>query len=218
MSGGVLMRTSKEVATISYNSEDFLKEQLKSLYRRHVICDWMFIKHQAEEDERKDHIHLWIKPNTLIDTMEIQNVLTEFNPDDSLHPLKCIDFRRSSVDDWILYALHDREYLLTKGECRQYVYEKENIIRCDDDTFEDLYYHAYHGSKFAQERVQRNIIFDFNFNKAELIKQGRVPLGLASQLLALDSLQRTYRGYHENHEMKEEIEKEIEKEKRVLSD
>lgn len=71
------MRTSKPIATISYNSADFLKLRLNDLIKSKKICDWMFIQHTAEADEKKDHIHLWIKPNTLLDTMDLQEHFLE---------------------------------------------------------------------------------------------------------------------------------------------
>ena len=46
----------------------------------HKICDWYFVYHFAEIDERKDHIHLFIQPNTLLDTMDLQDFLREIDP------------------------------------------------------------------------------------------------------------------------------------------
>ena len=146
------MRTrTGHVSTISYNSENFLKTKLNELCEKHIISDYMYIKHHPEEDERKEHIHLVIRPNQKIDTMEIQDYLTEVIPDGK--PLKCIDFRRTSdLDEWILYELHHPEYLLSKGESRKYVYTKDDFCFYDEDTFEYNYYHAFHASKWAQNR------------------------------------------------------------------
>ena len=69
------MRTKGLVSTISYNTPEFLELKLQELYKKHTISDYMFIQHIAEEDEKKDHIHLLIEPNTLIDTMVIQDYL-----------------------------------------------------------------------------------------------------------------------------------------------
>ena len=66
------MRTSKPIATIAYNTVDFLEQKLAELLRNHKIQDYFFIYHIAEEDEKKDHIHLYIEPNTRIDTMDLQ--------------------------------------------------------------------------------------------------------------------------------------------------
>lgn len=209
------MNTRKEISTISYNTESFLRDRLEQLLQDHKISDFMYIKHHHEDDELKDHIHLWLKPNTQLDTMSIQDFMREFDPDNPTRPLKCIDFRSSQSDDWILYNLHDPEYLASKGESRRYQYFKEDICVSDQDTFEFNYYHAYHCSKWADQKRQLTDLFEFDKNKADLIRQGRVPLQMASQLLALQSLQRTYRGYHENHEMNEEYRKMFELENKA---
>lgn len=209
------MRTCKCVSTISYNTEQFLWDNLYKLVQNHVISDFMYIHHFREEDERKEHFHVWLKPNTLIDTMDIQQMFEEYDPNHPDKPLKCIDFRKSETDDWILYSIHDQDYLLSKGETRQYHYNKDDIRYYDEDTFLDLWYHALHGSKWAEKKQQINLLFEYDRNKADLIRQHRVPLQMASQLLALDNLQRTYRGYHENHEFQEEINKEIEMNNRM---
>lgn len=204
------MRTSKPVSTISYNSEEFLKAKLAELIRNKKICDFMFIKHAAEEDERKDHIHLWVKPNTLLDTMDLQQFLTEFNPDDPLKPFKCIDFRASSTDDWILYSEHFEPYLATKGESRQYHYTQDDFVYADQDTFEDLYMHAHKGSEFAKRFQILQTLGDGRFNPADLILSGTVPLNMASQLNAFAFMKRHYgkttRGHHENHEEEQDDE------------
>ncbi len=198
------MRTSKPIATISYNSQEFLIMQLEQLIKNHKICDYMFINHFAEEDEKKNHIHLWIKPNTLIDTMDIQKFLTELNPDNPTKPFKCIDFRLSAVDDWILYSQHYEPYLASKSEARQYHYTKDDFIYHDEDTFEDLYYHAFKGSEWAKRNQILQALNQGEVSPADLVLNGTVPLNLASQLNSLKYMQahygRTDRNGREGHE------------------
>lgn len=197
------MRTSKPIATISYNTQEFLVHQLDALVKNHKICDYMFINHFAEEDERKNHIHLWIKPNTLIDTMDLQKYLTENNPTNPLKPFKCIDFRPSAVDDWILYSQHYKPYLASKGEAREYHYTKDDFIYNDEDTFEDLYNHAFKGSEWAKRNQILQALNEGSINPTSLILNGTVPLNMASQLNAFKYMQTHYRldrGGHDNHE------------------
>lgn len=182
------MRTSKPIATISYNSESFLEIRLRELIENHKISDYMYIKHKAESDERKDHIHLWIKPNTLIDTMDLQQHLTEVSMNNPTKPLKCIDFRLSKVDDWILYNQHYEPYLLSKGEVREYHYLKSDFRFHDEDTFEDLYLHAMKGSDWAKRNQILQSLNDETIRPEELILNGTIPLNMASQLNALESL------------------------------
>ena len=74
------MRTSKMISTISYNSLEYLKLKLNDLIDRHIIVFYLFIHHLPESDELKEHTHLFIEPNTTIDTMSIQEFLQEPDP------------------------------------------------------------------------------------------------------------------------------------------
>lgn len=202
------MRTSKPIATISYNSEEFLKNKLDELHRNCKISDWIFIKHTAEQDEKKDHIHLWIKPNTLLDTMQLQIFLTEFDPQKPLKPLKCIDFVSSKIDDWILYSMHYAPYLASKNESREFAYTKEDFKFCDEDTFEDLYIHALKGSEWAHRYQLLEQLANRNINPSDLILNGTVPLNMASQLSSFmymrGNIGTTTRGGRKGHEEEED--------------
>lgn len=197
------MRTSKPISTISFNSPEYLHSKLVELYRNHKISDWIFINHFAEEDERKNHIHLWIKPNTLLDTMDLQKHFVEINPENPTKPFKCIDFRTSSIDDWILYSMHYEPYLKFKNESRVYHYSKDDFVYCDEDSFEDLYYHALKGSEFAKRYQTLQMLKDSQINPSELILSGSLPLEKAQALNALMNLKThygTYRGGRKGHE------------------
>lgn len=197
------MRTSKPIATISYNTQEYLFYKLEELIKSHKISDYMFINHFAEEDERKNHIHLWIKPNTLIDTMDLQKHFIENNSEDITKPLKCIDFRVSNIDDWILYGLHLEPYLASKGETRQYHYIKDDIIYHDEDTFEDSYNHALRGSEWAKNNQILQQLNEGQINPTNLIMTGILPLNMASQInsyLYMKTHYGTERGGRKNHE------------------
>lgn len=198
------MRTSKPISTISYNTLEFLLERLGELYRNHKICDWLLIQHEPEEDEKKQHIHLWIKPNTLIDTMDLQLFFSEIDPNKPDKPLKCIDFRGSEIDDWILYNMHYEPYLASKGESRKYHYLKEDFFFCDEDSWDDLYLHALKGSDWAKKYQILSVLNDGDISPVDMIRNGLVPLNLASQLNAYQYMATHYgtttRGGRPNHE------------------
>lgn len=186
------MRTSKPIATISYNTLEFLVMKLEELIANHKISDYILINHFAEEDERKNHIHLWLKPNTLLDTMDLQNFFTELDPTNPLKPLKCIDFRQSQVDDFILYTQHYAPYLASKGEARAYHYTKDDFVFHDQDTFDDLYNHAFKGSDWAKRFQILEALNRGQINPADLIINGTIPLNMASQLNAFKYMQQKY--------------------------
>lgn len=198
------MRTSKPIATISYNSQEFLILRLNELVENHKVCDWIFINHFPEEDERKAHIHLWIKPNTLIDTMDLQKYFEELDPKNPTKKLKCIDFRSSQVDDFILYGMHLEQYLITKGQSREYHYTRDDFVYCDEDSFLDLYNHALKGSEWAQRNQQLQIIKENMINPAQLVYSGVVPFNQTSQLSSLAFLSGTNRNGRKGHEENED--------------
>lgn len=199
------MKTRKEIATISYNSEEFLKEKLDELLRNHVISDYIYIKHEKEVDEKKSHIHLWVKPNKTLDTMDLQEHFMELDlqhPDKK--PLGVIDFRASKIDDWILYSQHYEPYLASKAESREYHYSKDDFRYADEYSFEDYYYHAFKGSEWAKRYAILQQLCDGRIAKADLIKNGTVPLQLAPALRSFEYLETHKgtldRGSHSNHE------------------
>ena len=106
------MATSKPISTISYNTEGFLKEKLDLWIEQHVIMNYMYICHKGEDGD-KDHIHLRIEPNKKLDVMDLMEKLKEY-PQGAKKPLWCRPFRPSVEEDWIMYAVHDADYLKTK--------------------------------------------------------------------------------------------------------
>ena len=106
------MATQKPIATISYNSESFLRERLDCWVDQHIIQAYQYIKHKGEDGD-KDHIHLRIEPNKTIDPMDLTDKLKEYTKDNS-KPLGCRPWRPSKEEDWFLYAVHDADYLSAK--------------------------------------------------------------------------------------------------------
>ena len=198
------MRTKKPIATISYNSIEFLEEHLNTLFEQKKISDYMFIKHFPEEDEKKEHIHLYIEPNTLIDTMELQEFFTELDLNNPCKPFKCINFVQSKIDDWILYNTHFKPYLASKFETRKYSYVKEDFHFLDEDTFDYNWNHAFRGSEWAKRNQMLESLTDGRISPVKLITNGTVPLNMASQLNAFEFLKRnentTNRGSHNPHD------------------
>ena len=201
------MRTSKPIATISYNSEEYLKQTLTKLYDNFIISDWKYIYHEAEEDEKKGHFHVFIKPNRLVDTMELQREFVELDINNPSKPLKCIDFRSSDSDNWILYSQHFGPYLASKMESREFCYSREDFRFADEDTFDFDYHHAFYGSDWAKNNEILRLLSDGSVNPHELIDSGAVSLNMANQINAYFYMKNHYgleRNGRNNHEESEE--------------
>lgn len=127
------MKTSKPFSTISYNSPDFLNQKLGELVARRQIDFYAWVLHYPEEDETKEHKHLYIVPNGRIDTDQVLDYLLEIDPKKPDKPLKCMRPHSSKFADWYLYALHDTAYLASKGQARKYHYVIDDVQTADRD-------------------------------------------------------------------------------------
>lgn len=139
------MKTIKPIGTISYNTEGFLEKTLHELFNTGVIEDFRYIYHYGEGPGLKNHFHVMMFPNGRIDTFETRKRFEE--PDlDSEKLLGCLPFRYSEPLNWILYVLHDKEYLKAHpreddadDEENYYTYELCDIVTKFEDSLERDY-------------------------------------------------------------------------------
>ena len=151
------MKTTKPISSISWNSRNYLVDRLEELRKAHLIAFWVLVKHTAEEDEKKDHIHFYLEPNRSVDTELLREKFIELVPGSK--PLGVNKFQKSDFQNWLWYCLHDKAYLLSKGETRKYHYSIEDLISSDDG---DL-----------RQRIQENPRPESEYSKVEeLIQQG----------------------------------------------
>ena len=134
------MKTSKPVSTISYNTPRFLLCQLDDILRAGKISFYAFIVHKGEDDDeagkQKDHIHLYVEPARNLQTDDLTRELIEIDPNKPDKPLKCLPWQNSKRwGDWYLYALHDKRYLASKSQSRQFHYTDEQFFTSDFDYF-----------------------------------------------------------------------------------
>lgn len=198
------MITSKPFSTISYNSVKFLKVELEKLLRERVIVFYAFIEDLPEDDEKKKHIHLYLVPKTKMDTDYINNTLVEFDKKHPDLPLGCIPCRSSKFGDWFMYNLHDKNYLLSKGQSRKYFYEREDFVVSDQTYFLDEVYSIdrskYVGSQRVKEAVDNGCSFE------DLVYNGQIPVQLISQYRFFYDILKcrgTFRNGRETHTPKE---------------
>lgn len=131
------MSTQKPFSTISFNSETFLCSVLANLKQKHILAEYAYILHKAEDDEagEKDHFHVYMLPNKRVDTEILRAMFREFDPSNPKFPLGCLPFVASDFSNWYLYARHNVAYLKSKGQARKYSYLDSDIRASDDDWF-----------------------------------------------------------------------------------
>lgn len=179
------MATQKPISTISYNTEIFLREKLENWITNHIIQAYQYIWHKGEDGD-KDHIHLRIEPNKKLDPMDLLEELKEykFNQD---KPLGCRPFRPSKEEDWILYAVHDSDYLRIKynnGEKGEKIPYSWKDIKVNEMYDMEIAYirakaHIEHTSVNMASRLQKGE------NPFNLILQGENPYLVNSLVKAL---------------------------------
>lgn len=128
------MKTTKPISTISYNSPGYLKGVLDTLRKNKIIEFYAFIKHVPEDDETKSHIHVYVEPAKLLQTLDLEDEFKEFDPSHPDKPFGVVQFKSSKFGDWYYYALHDRAYLATKQQSRKHHYSADQIVSSDSDT------------------------------------------------------------------------------------
>ena len=165
------MATQKPLSTISYNTESFLSEKLQSLYNAHIIQSFQYIKHKGEDGD-KDHIHLRIEPNKRIDPMDLAEKFIEIDSN-NVKPLCCRPFRPSKEEDWILYAVHDKDYLKLKYKGG----EKGEKIPY---SWKDIIANEYYDTEIAYIRA-RSYLEHTTTNLATRLKDGEKAYNLILQ-------------------------------------
>lgn len=129
------MRTTKPIATISFNSTEYLATKLNELLKAGRISFWAFMPHKPEDDEagEKPHSHVYVEPSKMLQTDDLRSELWEYDPTHPDKPLGCLKWGSSKFADWYLYALHDKRYLASKGQSRKFHYTHEEFRSSDPD-------------------------------------------------------------------------------------
>lgn len=197
------MKTRLPFSTISFNTEPYLILKLTELRNAKILSDWFFIPHKAEDDEckGKEHFHVFMIPSKGVQTDDIRQELKEFDPTHPDKPRGTLAFRFSKFGSWYLYAIHDHDYLASKGESRKFHYCYDDLRASDPDVLYEYYYEidvleeigAFKGMKEAKSK---------GLSFSEFFNQGKVPVAQVNNYLKsweLILIDRTDRGDHLPH-------------------
>lgn len=167
------MQTTKLISTISFNSPEFLQGKLCDLVSQGVIeyAHWIF--HEPEEDELKAHAHIVLKPNRRLDTSALANEFKESVPGEKLSR-GILPFKPSKMRDWVLYAVHDLAYLLTKNQTRKLHYDKAAILSTEPDLLEEDWREAHEGEDTRMRQVIELAENGVSFH--DMLKMGLIPI------------------------------------------
>lgn len=193
------MLTSKPLATISYNTKEYLVLVLNNLLQAKKIQFWAYIKHKREEDEEKDHFHVYVEPSKRIDTSDLKECFKELDKDNE-KPLGTLIWRYSKLLDWIYYGIHDSAYLMQKGETRKYHYLIDDIVTSDKSELHNFIIENPRPKSEADIIVTGLMSGRSNF---EIMRDMRTPtyrMKFVSEAIEMFRSDMTYRNGRANHE------------------
>lgn len=167
------MQTTKLISSISYNTPAFLRGKLYDLVRQGIIEYAHWIWHNPEEDEKKDHAHLVLKPNRRLDTSKLRNEFVEPVTGEE-KPRGVLPFTPSKMNDWILYGVHDRVYLLRKCQNRKNHYEQKDIETTEPDLLQEHWRECHEGEDSRLTQVIE--LAGQGMTWPELLKTGLIPV------------------------------------------
>ena len=167
------MQTTRLISTISFNTPDFLKGKLFDLVKQGVIeySHWIF--HEPEEDEKKSHAHLVLKPNRRLDTSALANEFKEMVKGED-KPRGILPFKPSKMRDWVLYSVHDVAYLITKNQTRAKHYKKTDLNTTEPDLLEEDWRDAHEGEDSRMKQVIE--LAEAGVSFPEMLKMGLIPI------------------------------------------
>lgn len=158
------MLTSRPFSGISYNTESYLQRKNEQLTNQGIIEFWMYIKHLAEDETEKNHIHFWCWPAKRIDTRAFAVEYDQFVMGEDKPRKLIIKPGHSDFANAYLYFLHDPDYLSSKDLQKKYHYSPNQLVVSDADMFHELYdtidwssvYHNNRAVVVCKEFIQNN--------------------------------------------------------------
>lgn len=194
------MKTRKPIATISFNTRQFLVDTLERLLKNKIIQFYAFVEHKPEEDEKKSHFHVYVEPAKQIELNDLKELFIEQQMSEE-KPLKTLNWGNSKFYDWFWYSMHYAPYLIQKQESRKYHYELADFSTSDDDElFEKVRENSFKKSDYSRVLEMINI----GLSDIEIAQSMNTPLfRLTYQIQAIRALREstTYRGDKQNHEL-----------------
>lgn len=126
------MKTNKSISNISYHTPHFFSQRVKELRENGTIPPCLWIYHKGESGD-KEHIHFVLLGGYM--SLNTEGLSSLFGTElIAGKPASVTNLWKStkSLDDWILYAIHEPTYLLHKGETKEHHYNIDDIQYTDN--------------------------------------------------------------------------------------
>lgn len=179
------MRTKKAVSAIAYHRPEVFGRLTDDLRKAGAIGPCLWIAHQGEGGD-KPHIHL-----VLLDGFKVYETDTL----SSLWGIDIIDGQPATVSkrwqvtkrlsDWVLYGIHDAQYLAFKGLEREHAYTWTDIhaSKGDEGVLAEVIDEAKDALGQMGDKTTKRLLMLARAGKEwrEVVLSGLVPMGQYSQ-------------------------------------
>lgn len=121
------MRSTKSISSIAYHRPAVFRALTDSLRKADAIGPCLWIAHEGEGDD-KPHIHLVLLGGfRTYDTSKVGTLWGVDVQGDKTASVSALWRVSRSINDWLLYAVHDTKYLALKGLERESAYTWDDI-------------------------------------------------------------------------------------------
>lgn len=173
------MKTSRAISNVTWNSVGHFKATADALVADGVLDWYHAIEHKAEADELKDHIHFVVKPSKAVDTAWLCMRFAEWVEGEE-KPRKPTALWRpvasGHMGDWLLYSLHDKDYLASKLKKREYSYTLDDCITSDAQSLGIIYNEAKSDTVGLVGKIKK--AFEMGISLDSFLLSGAIPLSL----------------------------------------
>lgn len=176
------MRTNKSISNIAYMSSHDFAQSVRRLQDSGDIGSCFWISHIGEGQD-KNHIHfLLLGGEKTYNTNGLSDLFgfTLFSDGSMGSVTKCW-CPTKRVEDWLLYSIHDKKYLLHKCECKEHYYSFDDV-QCGVTDKETLSIHIQQAEHYRDyemmDKVYRACQFsvDNNMTWHDVIISGLIPV------------------------------------------
>lgn len=179
------MRTSKAISNIAYHRPEVFASKASDLRKSGKIGPLLWISHKGEDGD-KDHIHFVLLGGFTTYNTEGLSALFGVDIIDG-KPATVTSLWRvtKSLSDWLLYAIHEPKYLLSKGKTRPTAYSWDDV-QCsegDEDSRRILIREAQEAIEMVGDRTTARLIVlaKQGYDWRRVVLSGLVPMGQLSQ-------------------------------------
>lgn len=179
------MRTTKNISSIAYHRPEVFAAITADLVKAGTIGPCLWIAHKGEDGD-KDHIHLLLLGG--FKTYETNGLGTLWGYDiegDEKRSVSALWKATKNPSDWLLYGVHDAQYLALKGleRANHYTWEDVKCSPGSEEVRAELIRDAKDHLQSAGDRTTARLVAlaKHGFDWRRVVLSGIVPMGQFSQ-------------------------------------